>query len=282
MCWARSFFSRMIDAQLATGATHDMRIFTGSALLAEPAPNRPSAHTPASASFRKRIVSSQFRRACASDVASFASRTRKIVGGPTDFGKPAESRRFTRHTVHAYGRGRLAGFLVPDQQPAAQQRHRLDQHVADHGDLDDAGEHAGGIGEARGRHHGAAEAVAAHQHLGHHGDDQRQRQRHLKPGHDLRQRRRQHDLRQQFAIGRAHVARRPDQLALDALDGDDGRRNHREDGVDHDHGDLGYVVDAEPQDDHRQERDLRHRKADRDDRIEEPVGDERCATSPCR
>ena len=40
-----------IDAQFATGATHDIRIFTGSAPLAGVTPNRPSAHAPASANF---------------------------------------------------------------------------------------------------------------------------------------------------------------------------------------------------------------------------------------
>src|SRR6185503_2830942 len=60
MCLARSFFSRTIEAQLATGATHDMRIFTGSAALATP--TRPSAQTPESAILQRRIVSSQFRR----------------------------------------------------------------------------------------------------------------------------------------------------------------------------------------------------------------------------
>ena len=42
----------------------------------------------------------------------------------------------------------LGGFLVPSQQPAADQRHGFDQHIADDGDLDDAGEHAAGIGKA--------------------------------------------------------------------------------------------------------------------------------------
>ena len=32
MCLARSFFSSRIDAQFDTGATHDIRILTGSAL----------------------------------------------------------------------------------------------------------------------------------------------------------------------------------------------------------------------------------------------------------
>ena len=49
-------------------------------------------------------------------------------------------------------------------------------------------------------HHGAAEAVAAHQHLGHDGDDEGDGQRHLQAGHDLRQGGRQHDLPQQLAF----------------------------------------------------------------------------------
>src|SRR5262245_61905235 len=64
-----------------------MRIFTGSALLATPA--RPSTHTPASASFKRRIFSSQFRRACALQRQASRCENGKIVGCPTDFGKPA-------------------------------------------------------------------------------------------------------------------------------------------------------------------------------------------------
>ena len=98
-----------------------------------------------------------------------------------------------------------------------------------------------------------------------------ERQRDLQAGEDLRQRRRQRDLPHQSPLARAHVARRPDELALDALDAGDRRGHHRKDRVEHHHRDLRHVVEAEPQDDDRQERDLRHRKADRDDRIEEPA-----------
>src|SRR5450755_492095 len=77
----------MIEAQFAMGATHDMRIFTGSALLAVPALSRPSAHTPASANFNRRIVSSQFRRACVEVFGKLHAAKAKIVGRPTDFGK---------------------------------------------------------------------------------------------------------------------------------------------------------------------------------------------------
>src|SRR5215813_9220928 len=65
MCMAKSFFSRIMEAQFATGATHDIRIFMGSAAVAELSPKRPNAHAPTSANFRKRMISSQFRRACA-------------------------------------------------------------------------------------------------------------------------------------------------------------------------------------------------------------------------
>src|SRR5664280_699343 len=98
MCWARSFFSRMIEAQLATGATHAMRIFTGSALLAVPALSRPSAHKPASANFMRRIVSSQFRRACAFTKASFTPR-KKDCRAFNRFWQASWMRRFTRHSV---------------------------------------------------------------------------------------------------------------------------------------------------------------------------------------
>src|SRR4029078_2178576 len=87
MCLWRSLVSGTIDTQFETGATHDMRIFTGSALLAEPA--RPSTHTPASARFKRRIFSSQFRPACALKRQASRCENGKIVGGPTDFGKPA-------------------------------------------------------------------------------------------------------------------------------------------------------------------------------------------------
>ena len=43
----------------------------------------------------------------------------------------------------------IGGFGVPDQEPAADQRHDLDQDVAGDPDLHDAGEHARGIGKAR-------------------------------------------------------------------------------------------------------------------------------------
>src|SRR5262249_49374647 len=91
MCWARSFFSRTIDAQLATGATHDIRIFTGSAARVAVKPKRPKAHAPASADLRKRTVSFPPSFAgLAHEMASFSSRA-KIVKGPTDFGKRVEN-----------------------------------------------------------------------------------------------------------------------------------------------------------------------------------------------
>src|SRR5215510_11239318 len=91
MCWARSFFSRTIDAQLATGATHDIRIFTGSAARVAVKPKRPKAHAPASADLRKRMVSFPPSFAgLAREMARFSSRA-KIVEGPTDFGKRIEN-----------------------------------------------------------------------------------------------------------------------------------------------------------------------------------------------
>ncbi len=159
---------------------------------------------------------------------------------------------------------------MPREQPPPQRRHQLDDDVADRGDFDDAGEHAAGIGEARGLHHRGAEAVAAHRHLDDDGDDQRDRQRHLQAGENLRRRRRQQHLPHDLDVARAHVAGRPDEFLLDTGDAGDHRRHHRKYGVDGDHGDLGDVIEAEPEDHHRQERDLRHREADRDHGVEEP------------
>src|SRR5262245_46753410 len=76
----------MIDAQLATGATHDMRILTGSAAMAALTPKKPKAHAPASADLNKRMIFLPVFAGPARQVASFSPRA-KIVGGPTDFGK---------------------------------------------------------------------------------------------------------------------------------------------------------------------------------------------------
>src|SRR5262245_5829800 len=91
------------------------------------------------------------------------------------------------HNLHLSALPRF--FLMPDQQPASYQCHGLDQYVADNGDLDDAGEYAGGIGKAGCRHHCATETVSAHQHFRHYRDDQRKWQGHLQSSHDLRRRR---------------------------------------------------------------------------------------------
>src|SRR5215813_10679212 len=56
-CRARSFFSRMIEAQLVTGATQDMRILTGSALCAALAA-KSAATTLANINLDKRMRSS--------------------------------------------------------------------------------------------------------------------------------------------------------------------------------------------------------------------------------
>src|SRR5665213_640345 len=163
---SRSFFSRTIEPQLASGATHDMRILTGSALLACPALKRPRAQRPASTSFDRRMISSPFRRACTCALASVTQRWERLSGvqlilaslvralsAPWNSGELPGIRYRLRHRLC---RGRLAGFLMPDQKLAAHERHYLDQAVAHDCDLEDAGEHTGGIGKARGRHHGAA------------------------------------------------------------------------------------------------------------------------------
>src|SRR5262249_61437220 len=56
-CRARSFFSRMIEAQLVTGATQDMRILTGSALCAALAPKSAAAATLADINLDRRMRS---------------------------------------------------------------------------------------------------------------------------------------------------------------------------------------------------------------------------------
>jgi hypothetical protein len=98
---------------------------------------------------------------------------------------------------------------MPHEQATADQRHRLHQAEADHRDLNQAGEHAARVGKARGRRHGAADAITAHDHLGHDVDDQRDRQRHLEAGQDLRQRGRQNDLPLEAPLAGAEIARRP-------------------------------------------------------------------------
>jgi hypothetical protein len=73
------------------------------------------------------------------------------------------------------------------------------------------------------------------------------------------------------ALARAHVAGRPNKLLVDGRKTRDRRRHHRENRVERHHGDLRHVVNAEPKHDDRQEGDFRHRKTDRDDRIEKPA-----------
>src|SRR3974390_1642616 len=115
MCWARSFFSSIIEAQLATGATQDMRILIGSALLATP-PNRPNAKALARANFMRRILSSRFplglrfpkRRASQQETA-------KIVGCPTDFGKSRWV--LSREPPSSERAGWRARLRVSDNQP---------------------------------------------------------------------------------------------------------------------------------------------------------------------
>src|ERR1700722_13768143 len=155
-----------MEIQFATGATQATRIFTGSA-LAPPAPNASNAKL--SSPIFARMISSQMPPGVSLAPLSPAW---AVVGAKRDpaqgYGLPHRSRKPQRSVV-------LGGLLVPRQEAAAHQRHGLDQHIADDGDLDDAGEHATGIGKARGAHHGAAEAVTPHRHLGDDGDDQRDR-----------------------------------------------------------------------------------------------------------
>src|SRR6266700_4085853 len=113
MWTAKSFFSRMMDAQLATGATHDMRIFTGSAQLAALRPKRLSAHAPASANFRKRMVVLPVSPGLHISSASFSSRTVEIVGGPTDFGKSERCGKRPRSGTLR----RCLGPALPDARP---------------------------------------------------------------------------------------------------------------------------------------------------------------------
>src|SRR6185437_11361991 len=123
MCLARSFFSRMIEAQLATGATHDMRIFTGSAALA--APMRPSAQTPASAILQKRILPSQFRR-----LARWLGKRLvwRDCRRSNEFWQGGPARLFARHPVQRE-RGRRSAvdgalLIAIDPQAIARQRDR--------------------------------------------------------------------------------------------------------------------------------------------------------------
>src|SRR6476659_6917881 len=170
-CFAKSFFSRTMEAQFATGATHDIRIFTGSVLLAELNPKRPSTHAKASANFCRRMVflpvspglrilwqASRRERRRLSEVqpilaspawwvenprsgtwnpgmglCAARSRRREPCGSPesrSGCSRSTELRRSNSLLCVRFGR-----FLMPDQQSAPDQRHRLDERVADDGDF---------------------------------------------------------------------------------------------------------------------------------------------------
>ena len=68
-------------------------------------------------------------------------------------------------------------------------------------------------------------------------------------------------LPEQIALPRPQIARRPDQLLLYAAHPRDGGGEDGEDGVEDHHADLGGIVKAQPQHDHRQEGDFGHGKA---------------------
>src|SRR5215831_13988843 len=136
MCWARSFFSRMIDAQLATGATHDMRIFTGSALLAALRLKSPSAHAPARANFRKRMIVLPLSRGLRVRPAGFSSRTGEDCRGSNRFWQVSARRRSARDTVQeAENTGKIrtpASLCSGDALFSLRGRAKL-QHGVDHG-----------------------------------------------------------------------------------------------------------------------------------------------------
>src|ERR1043166_7993020 len=110
MCWASSFFSRMIEAQLATGATQDMRILTGSCALT--AVLRPNAHTMADAIFNRRMLSSQQFADLDFALNGHFCANSTIVGAQTDFGKPRALRRCSERRLPG-ARSATAAARVP-------------------------------------------------------------------------------------------------------------------------------------------------------------------------
>ena len=81
--------SKTIDAQFETGATHDMRIFTGSALLAVPRQGRARTHAGQREFQKAHIFLPGFLPGLRSSGKLLFAEDRKIVGRPTVFGKPA-------------------------------------------------------------------------------------------------------------------------------------------------------------------------------------------------
>src|SRR5262249_6722064 len=160
---------------------------------------------------------------------------------------------------------------MPDQQSAAQPSGRGDHTVTDRHDLDDPREYVRRIKLSRRFQHGSSETVASHHHLGDNFDDQRGRQCYLQPRDDLGKRRRHHDLPGNLLAASTEALSGPDELAFDALYAGKRGRNDRENGADRNDRYLGSVEEAEPKDEDRKKRNFRHRKPDRDDRIQEPV-----------
>ena len=262
-----------IEAQLATGATQATRIFTGSAL----APRRRAAAEPATqpVDCAHRLILPDLH-GLAAYWPSLAARSAPIVGA----NGRSQRKSIGCRTDTLQAVARLGGFLVPDQQPPAQQRHGLDQAVADDGDLDDAGEHAGRIGEARG------------------ASSWRRRGRSRPSPFRPRPRRSARSAappaarsgsaaappaarsatavrarsRPCCAPTRSAPSRRPRCRRCVAVITGKIASNTIMEILETSKTPSHSIID-------RQERDLRHRKADRDDRIEEPAHQLRCATS---
>src|SRR6185312_16691093 len=104
-----------MEPQLAIGATHEIRIFTGSACAAA---LMIRAQRPARASFCNRILSSQYSAVSLNELARDCRRSACLW--------QARSRR-ARYPVQRLNRARIARFRMPEQEPAADKRHRLHQ-----------------------------------------------------------------------------------------------------------------------------------------------------------
>src|SRR6516165_8729981 len=94
-----------------------------------------------------------------------------VTAHPRHHTRPCHALRKASTHLGTVLRAVMRHLLVPDQKPAPDQGHDLDQDITDDGDLHDAGEYAGRIGKPRRRHHGAAEAVTPHEHFRDDGHD---------------------------------------------------------------------------------------------------------------
>ena len=81
----------------------------------------------------------------------------------------------------------------------------------------------------------------------------------------------QHDVPQHAGAAGAGAQRRPHQRLLDAARAVIGADRHRQQAADEDGGDLRPRPDAEPQDEHRDERRLRHRVEAADERVDDDL-----------